>query len=53
MIHVNGQCNQAERGYIMKDFMEVSLNPDPQDSFLGIFDGHGGSEAGDFTRNHL
>lgn len=38
---------------IMKDFMEVLLNPDPQDSFLGIFDGHGGPEAGDFARNHL
>ena len=50
---MNGQCNQAGRDYIMKDFMEVSLNPDPQDSFLGIFDGPGGPEAGNFARNHL
>lgn len=50
---MNGQCNQAGRDYIMKDFTEVSLNPDPQDSFLGIFDRPGGPEVGNFARNHL
>ena len=37
----------------MKDFMEVLLNPDPQDSFLGIFDGHGGPRSRRFRQEPL
>ena len=52
MIKVKGQCNQEKRDY-MEDFMEVSLNPDTDDSYFSIIDGHGGQEADDFARNHL
>ena len=34
-------------------FMEVLLNPDPEVSYLSIFDGHGGQEAANFARKHL
>ena len=51
MIRVKGQCNQGGRDY-MENFMEVSLNPDPEDSYFSIYDGHGGQEATDLARNY-
>lgn len=51
-ISTKGQCNQGGRDYT-EYFMEVLLNPDPEVSYLSIFDGHGGQEAANFARKHL
>ena len=41
MIHTKGQCHQGGREY-MEDFLQVSFDQDPEDSFFALFDSNRG-----------
>jgi len=56
-LRVTGYCNQGGRKY-MEDMFSVAYQqtPDMKDleyAFFGIFDGHGGSEAAAYAKDHL
>lgn len=56
-LRVTGHCNQGGRKY-MEDMFSVAFQSTPDDkdleyAFFGIFDGHGGSEAATFAKEHL
>lgn len=56
-LRVTGHCSQGGRKY-MEDFFSVAYqqSEDEKDleyAFIGIYDGHGGSEAATFAKEHL
>lgn len=56
-LRVTGHCSRGGRKY-MEDFFSVAYQQsenekDLEYAFIGIYDGHGGSEAAKFARKHL
>lgn len=56
-LRVTGHCSQGGRKY-MEDFFSVAYHEskntkDLEYAFVGIYDGHGGSEAAAFAKEHL
>ncbi|XP_055840596.1 uncharacterized protein LOC129908239 [Episyrphus balteatus] len=56
-LRVTGHCSQGGRKY-MEDFFSVAYHEsenanDLEYAFVGIYDGHGGSEAAMFAKEHL
>lgn len=56
-LRVTGHCSRGGRKY-MEDFFSVAYQEsenekDLEYAFIGIYDGHGGSEAAKFARKHL
>lgn len=56
-LRVTGHCSQGGRRY-MEDFFSVAYQQtedekDLEYAFFGIYDGHGGSEAATYAKEHL